>query len=946
MAAPAYRSGTAVTNGTSTSCALSLPSGFASNDILVAVVFKENTAAFNATPTGFALVTGGRNTNDAYSVDIYWKRADGTETGNQSFTWTGSVPRSGYMVAISGCITSGDPWDPATLAAWASNSSAGVIDANTVTTTVAETLLLGVYTIDNGGTTWTSGSSMTERIDNGDTYLQTVEQASAGATGAKSATPSNTNIRKALLVPLQPDAGSPDVTVNASLLTATVSLPAATVVIGSPVTVTPSLLTSTLTLPALPVPTYVGAGTSAYTATNGATISPTLPSGWAENDIHILLAARSQNGATMTSLASDWTQIAALSGSNGALAQSVEVWWRRAVSGDTAPTVTFGTSTTVRGARIFGIRGCPTVGDPFATPSRSNNAASATVSTTNITPTQPSLGLFLYAYEDDPTAASTPTSWGAFAVSSSSLGTDMALGISVRPFIFGTSYGTPSTTVSGGGFANSPNVGILLPMLAPVGIVVRPEQLSLTATLATASAVGESGGGGVTVNAALLTDTLTLFAPTVTAAQNATVTPALLSAALMLPTPTIGAEVTATVTPGLLSLTATQPAPTVSAIRTATIAPALLTATLSLSAATVSTVRTATVTSALLSLTATLPSATATAIRTATLTPSLQTATLSLGTPSVSTTSTATITPALLSLTVTLMAATASAGGTVTVQPSLLTGTLSLFAPTITAIQTSTVQASLLTGTLSLPAPTVSAIQTATVSSDLLTATLSLFAPAVSAVQNATVTPELTTATLSLPAPSISAAQNVTVSPSLLTGTLSLFAPTVSAGGATTINAPLLTLVGSLPEPTVTTVQNVTVTPTVVPMSVTLGAPTVSAGTNTTVTPSPLTMTATLPTPSVSAGTGVTVTPDLLTATATVLAAGISATRNVTATPAQIVAAITLLTPTISTPPNEVPGTVTAGDAPAGGVTAGSVGAGGLTSGSTAVGGVLAGSTP
>ena len=207
MAAPAYRSGTAVTNGTTTSCALSLPSGFAANDILVAVVFKENTNAFSATPSGFALVTGGRDTNDGYSVDIYWKRATGSESGSQTFTWSGSVPRSGYLVAISGAITSGNPWDPATLAAWASNSSSGVISANTVTTTVAETLLLGIYTIDNGGTTWTSGSSMTERIDNGDTYLQTVDQAAAGATGTKSATPSNVNIRKALLVPLQPAAG-------------------------------------------------------------------------------------------------------------------------------------------------------------------------------------------------------------------------------------------------------------------------------------------------------------------------------------------------------------------------------------------------------------------------------------------------------------------------------------------------------------------------------------------------------------------------------------------------------------------------------------------------------------------------------------------------------------------------------------------------------------------
>jgi hypothetical protein len=797
MAAPAYRSHTVVTNGTTTSCALSLPSGFAANDILIAVVFKENTAAFSATPSGFALVTGGRDiATGFYSVDIYWKRATGAESGSQTFTWSGSVPRAGYMVAISGAVTRGDPWNPATLAAWAGSNS-GAMSASSVTTTVDDTLILGVYTVDNGGATWTAGSSMTERIDNGDTYLQTVAQSAAGATGTKDATPSVNNERRALLVPIKPAtvststsalatarsqrqllhiasdgtaialyydgsnwqwrtspspystwslasaitnavregglatalASNDDVHVvyrvssgpnlryrrltfssgswslgseqtiadgdyggggeflsvavdsderiwvcsyewtgsnNAEILysadgtswtssltpTASSSAPAAQVIaragdyivairpndagiywrrvntsgsvgswssesfkasvglwndyqytaladgndrlvltaipngtdfavrtisyqpgsdawdttytdIGTGVNDRNSALarvgnnlycvwseyaasnsyaivykvwdasgaawgsrlqlvasganrlyvnagSNSDTLAALwtagtgspydvgfdyleigtdsnvagtngapsgvlaasvnDIPQYVGAGTAAWTATNAATIAPGLPSGWAADDIHVLIAHRSDNTA-MTSL-SGWTNIAGLTGNNTA-AQRVEVWWRRAVGGDSAPTVTFGSGTVVRGARIIGIRGCPTSGDPFSTSSRSDNAASATLTFATITPTDANTRLIAaYAYEDDPTAASTITNWQPFVISTSSLGNDAAIGFALKQWPTASSAtGGLTSTASGGTFANSPNVGILL-SLKPLSTIV------------------------------------------------------------------------------------------------------------------------------------------------------------------------------------------------------------------------------------------------------------------------------------------------------------------------------------------------------------------------------------------------------------------------------------------------------------------------------------------
>lgn len=219
----------------------------------------------------------------------------------------------------------------------------------------------------------------------------------------------------------------------------------------------------TATQAAPSAPSIVAVGAPAFTATNGATIAPGLPAGFAADDIHVMIAARSDNTA-MTSLA-NWTNIAGLT-SNNTAAQRVEIWWRRAVGGDAAPTVTFGSGTVVRGAVIIGIRGCVTSGSPFDTNSSlSPNAASATVTFTDVSSTVVNTrALALLAYEDDPTTLS---NMGSFtqptgAVSTSSLGNDMMLGIESRSVASIGSVGASTLTVSGGTFANSPNVGIIL----------------------------------------------------------------------------------------------------------------------------------------------------------------------------------------------------------------------------------------------------------------------------------------------------------------------------------------------------------------------------------------------------------------------------------------------------------------------------------------------------
>lgn len=207
-------------------------------------------------------------------------------------------------------------------------------------------------------------------------------------------------------------------------------------------------------------PTFVAAGAGAATATSGAAMAPGLPTGWAADDIHFLVAHHSSN--TDFTDPSGWTRISSLAGNN-TTAQRVVCWWRRAVGGDAAPSIsTASASTAVRASRIFGIRGCPTSGDPWDVLSFLANAASATISTTQITTTQANtLALFVGLYEDDPTAATDPSGYSTDLRYGTTLGNDAAI-FEWHKTVASAGNENPSSTVSGGTFANSPNVGIMI----------------------------------------------------------------------------------------------------------------------------------------------------------------------------------------------------------------------------------------------------------------------------------------------------------------------------------------------------------------------------------------------------------------------------------------------------------------------------------------------------
>lgn len=86
--------------------------GEATNDIAVVAIYKESTAAYTATPTGWTQAVGAPWDQDTggfkYRADIWWKRIDGTE-GTETWSWAGAAWRLADCVVYRGCLTSETP---------------------------------------------------------------------------------------------------------------------------------------------------------------------------------------------------------------------------------------------------------------------------------------------------------------------------------------------------------------------------------------------------------------------------------------------------------------------------------------------------------------------------------------------------------------------------------------------------------------------------------------------------------------------------------------------------------------------------------------------------------------------------------------------------------------------------------------------------------------------
>lgn len=205
MASPAIGTGTGnvqTANDTSTATGLTItaPSSATSGDLLVMALATSATRAVTA--TGWTSIGSVANTL-GFEVEMWWRTHDGS--GSYSVSWSGACAVVGTIVLVTGADTA-SPIDVS--ATYNSGfTSATAQTAPTVTTTVADTLLLNFYS-NIAGATYTPASSQTEVSDvlvSGiSAELTKLAVASTGATGTKTSTASGSGQWASMSVAIKP----------------------------------------------------------------------------------------------------------------------------------------------------------------------------------------------------------------------------------------------------------------------------------------------------------------------------------------------------------------------------------------------------------------------------------------------------------------------------------------------------------------------------------------------------------------------------------------------------------------------------------------------------------------------------------------------------------------------------------------------------------------------
>ena len=208
MASPAIGTGTGevspIASNTSTeSVTITTPTNAASGDLLIAYVVTA--VAKTVTSSGWTSIIAATEASIGNEAEFFYRYHDGSSTYAFSWSGGGNTANCGAMVRVTGSTTSGSPVD---VSASKTNNSFGTTqDAPSVTTTVADTLLLCLYGWATTGTC-TAPSGMTEVTDGGATTckgsLDKLAVSGTGATGTKTATWSTSYWAVALSIAIKP----------------------------------------------------------------------------------------------------------------------------------------------------------------------------------------------------------------------------------------------------------------------------------------------------------------------------------------------------------------------------------------------------------------------------------------------------------------------------------------------------------------------------------------------------------------------------------------------------------------------------------------------------------------------------------------------------------------------------------------------------------------------
>lgn len=177
---PAFRSAAENYATTGTSLTITKPSGTASGDLLVAVIYFNGNSNTITPPSGWTSIGGFSTFSSGATSEWYYKIAGGSEPADYTWTGTSSNRNSGVVATFTGSFT-GDPTDsgPNTNTSGPTNTGITTINSNVMV------IYFGGYDEAAGGT-WNEDTGWTSAgADSGatNTYIGYKLYATAGATG-------------------------------------------------------------------------------------------------------------------------------------------------------------------------------------------------------------------------------------------------------------------------------------------------------------------------------------------------------------------------------------------------------------------------------------------------------------------------------------------------------------------------------------------------------------------------------------------------------------------------------------------------------------------------------------------------------------------------------------------------------------------------------------------
>ncbi|MFN2488245.1 MAG: Ig-like domain-containing protein [Actinomycetota bacterium] len=201
----AFRAASSGANTVATTLVIPTPSGVVPGDVLIASVDIAGTPTTTA-PAGWTLIrTDTRGTR--LRKLSYFHVAGASEPSSYRWTFNAARAAGGGIAAYSGVDTS----DPIDASGGKANAASTSITAPSITTTVPDALLVGLFGM-RGKRTVTPPTVMSERWDVASTTgtpkvtseAADEAQPSAGATGTRIATASNTGVNIGQLIALRP----------------------------------------------------------------------------------------------------------------------------------------------------------------------------------------------------------------------------------------------------------------------------------------------------------------------------------------------------------------------------------------------------------------------------------------------------------------------------------------------------------------------------------------------------------------------------------------------------------------------------------------------------------------------------------------------------------------------------------------------------------------------